>query len=262
MSDALPGSTHDPTASRTHRIIGLCKPPAAHGRAALSNKGHQTPGSAPIPPTKVPADGNSLDVDTVCRHALLSGLRCLGERAAALHTTRWEVLDRITLCPNRIGCIAKAALELTQFERVGRYALEYVRDVPRLYAWGARWSRCPFRTCSRSARAARADLTGALTAVTTIADTATTLLDSGTSTVPAHSPQNQALASLTIPLGGQLSPLAPTWAEALSTAPRVLSVRIPSVFEPTVVLDQVLTVATGLTALDVPAILHNLTLLP
>ncbi|WP_206024533.1 hypothetical protein [Rhodococcus sp. 14C212] len=70
------------------------------------------------------------------------------------------------------------------------------------------------------------------------------------------------MASLTIPLGGQLAPLASTPAEALSAAPRVLSVLKLSVLEPTVVRDQVLTVATGLTALDVPAIVHNLTLLP
>jgi len=32
-------------------------------------------------------------------------LRCLGERAAALLATRWMALDRITLCPKRIGSI-------------------------------------------------------------------------------------------------------------------------------------------------------------
>ncbi|WP_342661652.1 hypothetical protein Rruber_05462 (plasmid) [Rhodococcus ruber] len=106
-------------------------------------------------------------------------------------------------------------------------------------------------------RAHQADLTGALTALTTIADTATTLLDTGASTVPAHSPQIQTLTSLTGPLNGQLAPLTSTPPETLSAAPRVLSV-----LKPTVVLDQVLTVATGLTALDVPAILHNLTALP
>ncbi|MBC2592497.1 cutinase family protein [Rhodococcus aetherivorans] len=106
-------------------------------------------------------------------------------------------------------------------------------------------------------RAHRADLTGALTALTTIADTATTLLDTGASTVPAHSPQIQTLTSLAGPLDGQLAPLTSTPAETLSAAPPVLSV-----LKPTVVLDQVLTVATGLSALDVPAIVHNLTVLP
>ncbi|WP_272912458.1 hypothetical protein [Rhodococcus ruber] len=52
---------------------------------------------------------------------MLSGLRCLGERAAALLTTRWKALDRINLCPKRIGSIVKAALVLTQFEHAGRY---------------------------------------------------------------------------------------------------------------------------------------------
>lgn len=106
-------------------------------------------------------------------------------------------------------------------------------------------------------RAHRADVTGALAAVTTIVDTATTLLGSGAPTVPANSPQVQTLALLAGPLDGQLAPIASTPAETLSTAPRVLSV-----LKPKVVLDQVLTVATGLTSLDVPAILHNLTVLP
>ncbi|QIX53985.1 cutinase family protein [Rhodococcus sp. DMU1] len=106
-------------------------------------------------------------------------------------------------------------------------------------------------------RAHRADVTGALAAVTTIVDTATTLLGSGAPTVPANSPQIQTLASIAGPLDGQLAPLASTPTETLSAAPRVLSV-----LKPTVVLDQVLTVATGLTSLDVPAILHNLTVLP
>ncbi|WP_040783770.1 cutinase family protein [Rhodococcus ruber] len=106
-------------------------------------------------------------------------------------------------------------------------------------------------------RAHRADVTGALAAVTTIADTATTLLGAGTPSVPADSPQIQTLASIAGPLDGQLAPLASTPIETLSAAPRVLSV-----LKPTVVFDQVLTVATGLTSLDVPAILHNLTVLP
>jgi hypothetical protein len=35
-------------------------------------------------------------------------------------TTRWKTLRRITLCPQRIGAITKAALVLTQFEHQGR----------------------------------------------------------------------------------------------------------------------------------------------
>ena len=41
----------------------------------------------------------------MCRNMLLTSLRCLGEHAAALLTTRWKALDRITLCPKKIGCI-------------------------------------------------------------------------------------------------------------------------------------------------------------
>jgi hypothetical protein len=49
-------------------------------------------------------------------NSLLTRLRCLGERAAAMLLTRWKTLRRITLCAWRIGAITKAALVLTQFE--------------------------------------------------------------------------------------------------------------------------------------------------
>ena len=50
------------------------------------------------------------------------------------------------------------------------------------------------------------------------------------------------------------SPRAATPADALASASSVLSV-----LKPNVVVDQVLNVATGVTALDIPGILHNLT---
>lgn len=121
VSDALPGNTHDLAAAREHRVTGALYAAAAQGLAALADKGYQGTGIGIHTPTKVPADGNVLDADTACRNTLLSGLRCLGERAAALLTTRWKALDRITLCPKRIGSIVKAALVLTQFEHASRY---------------------------------------------------------------------------------------------------------------------------------------------
>ncbi|MDI9980258.1 cutinase, partial [Rhodococcus sp. IEGM 1307] len=48
-----------------------------------------------------------------------------------------------------------------------------------------------------------------------------------------------------------------TPADALSSASSVLSV-----LKPKVVVDQALNVVTGVTALDIPAILHNLIVLP
>ena len=121
VSDALPGSTHDLTAARAHRVTGALYAAAAQGLTTLADQGYQGTGIGIHTPTKAPADGNTLDADTVCRNMLLTSLRCLGERAAALLTTRWKALARITLCPKRIGSIIKAALVLTQFEHAGRY---------------------------------------------------------------------------------------------------------------------------------------------
>ena len=44
-------------------------------------------------------------------------LRAEGERGIALLKTRWKALNRIRLCPRRIGAITKAALVLTRAER-------------------------------------------------------------------------------------------------------------------------------------------------
>ena len=98
-----------------------CTPAAAHGLPTLADKAYQGAGIGICTPVTKPVDGNVLDADTRCHNMLLTRLRCLGERAAALLTTRWKALGRITLCPSRIGSIVKAALVLTQFEHAGRY---------------------------------------------------------------------------------------------------------------------------------------------
>ncbi|AHD23144.1 transposase family protein [Rhodococcus sp. D-6] len=121
VSSSLPGSTHDLTAARVHGITGALYAAASQGLPTLADQGYQGVGIGIHTPTKMPTDGNTLDADTACRNALLTRLGCLGERAAALLTTRWKALDRITLCPNRIGDIVKAALVLTQVEHSGRY---------------------------------------------------------------------------------------------------------------------------------------------
>jgi hypothetical protein len=65
------------------------------------------------------------------------------------------------------------------------------------------------------------------------------------------------LATAADSLAGRIAPLAETPADACTSATSVLAV-----LKPSVVIDQVLTVATGVTALDMPAILRNLNLLP
>ncbi|QSE88055.1 cutinase family protein (plasmid) [Rhodococcus pseudokoreensis] len=104
--------------------------------------------------------------------------------------------------------------------------------------------------------AGESDLSAALTAVTTLADTAGRLADSGSSVAGTSGDAAQLSAAATT-LDGQLAPLTSTPADALSTASNVLSV-----LKPATVVGQVLNVATGVTALDVPGILRNLTMLP
>ena len=121
VSDELPGRTHDKAAAHRHGAFGALYAAAARGLPTLADKAYQGAGIGIHTPVKNPVDGNVLDADTRCRNMLLTRLRCLGERAAALLTTRWKTLGRITLCPQRIGSITKAALVLTQFEHAGRY---------------------------------------------------------------------------------------------------------------------------------------------
>ncbi|WP_037206679.1 cutinase family protein [Rhodococcus opacus] len=106
-------------------------------------------------------------------------------------------------------------------------------------------------------KAGASDLSAALTTVTTIADTAGKLADSSPSTVAGTSEDLPQLSTAATTLGRQVAPLTSVPADALASASTVLSV-----LKPATVVGQVLNVATGVTALDVPGILNNLTVLP
>ncbi|MCE4267221.1 cutinase family protein [Rhodococcus globerulus] len=109
-------------------------------------------------------------------------------------------------------------------------------------------------------RAGQSDLTGALETATTLVDTANELTggDSGDSLrLPSTSPEVQTLTKAAESLGVQVAPLTSTPSDALTSATSVLSV-----LKPAVVVNQVLNVATGVTSLDMPGILNNLTVLP
>ncbi|ABG99789.1 conserved hypothetical protein (plasmid) [Rhodococcus jostii RHA1] len=106
-------------------------------------------------------------------------------------------------------------------------------------------------------KAGASDLSAALTTVTAIADTAGKLAESGASTVAGASGDAAQLSAAATTLGGQVAPLTSVPADALASSATVLSV-----LKPATVVSQVLNVATGVTALDVPGILHNLTVLP
>ncbi|SED92164.1 cutinase family protein [Rhodococcus koreensis] len=105
--------------------------------------------------------------------------------------------------------------------------------------------------------ASRTDLSSALTTAAKLADTASSLMQSGTTTLPSASPDATALSTAAGTLSTQVAPLAATPADALSSASSVLSV-----LKPSVVVGQALNVVTNVTALDLPGILRNLTVLP
>ncbi|MFI6400490.1 transposase family protein [Rhodococcus coprophilus] len=93
----MPGSTRDLVAVGDRRITGALYVAAAKYLVALADKGYQGAGIGSHTPTKAPADGDVLAADSRCRNQLLTSLRCLGERAAALLTIRWQALNR-SLC--------------------------------------------------------------------------------------------------------------------------------------------------------------------
>nr|WP_244867049.1 cutinase family protein [Rhodococcus sp. B50] len=106
-------------------------------------------------------------------------------------------------------------------------------------------------------RAGESDLAGAVDAAVEIADAADTLARGESVSPPTRASQVQTLAANVNALTGQIAPLASTPPDVLRSADSVLSV-----LKPTVMVDQVLTVATGVASLDMPGILHNLTVLP
>ncbi len=106
-------------------------------------------------------------------------------------------------------------------------------------------------------RAGQSDLESAFSAALKIADTASTLAGDASAGLPSSAPEIQTLADNANLLTGQVAPLVSTPVDALSSATSVLSV-----LKPTVVVNQVLNVATGVTSLDLPGILNNLALLP
>ena len=114
VSDVEPGSTHDITAARRTGFLGALYAAAALlGLPALADKGYGGAGAGILTPTK----GANLHSDNTARNDLLGCLRAQGERGIALIKARWKSLNRIRLCPQRIGAITAAALVLTTIER-------------------------------------------------------------------------------------------------------------------------------------------------
>ncbi|WP_107656982.1 cutinase family protein [Nocardia suismassiliense] len=103
----------------------------------------------------------------------------------------------------------------------------------------------------------QSDLSGAVAAMTTIADTATELLDNGVGTLRPNSPKARSLRAAAKSVRREVAPLAAASPETLGAATRVLSL-----LKPTVLVDQALDVAADVTTFDFPRIIDNLLLLP
>jgi hypothetical protein len=117
VSDVRPGSTHDLTAAR-ELVLPALYPHAARGLPGLADKGYTGAGVGIHVPIKH-QPGGVLHIDNRCYNQLINALRAPAERGNAL-LGRWRALDRVTLCPQRIGAIAAAALVLTSLDRGSR----------------------------------------------------------------------------------------------------------------------------------------------
>ncbi|URM90542.1 IS5/IS1182 family transposase [Streptomyces sp. MRC013] len=115
VSDVEPGSTPDITAARTHALPALYKA-AASGLPTLADKGYTGAGIGIRVPVRRPKGKSeqALHADTRMFNALVRHVRALGERTAAELKQRWRTLQHVTLSPNRIGDIARAALVLNE----------------------------------------------------------------------------------------------------------------------------------------------------
>lgn len=103
------------TAARIHALPALDKA-AANGLPTLADKGYIGAGIGILVPVRRPKGRSeqALHSDTRTTNNLISGVRALGERAAAELKQRWRTLQHITLSPSRIGDIARAALVLNR----------------------------------------------------------------------------------------------------------------------------------------------------
>jgi hypothetical protein len=96
-------------------VLPALYPHAAHGLPVLADKGYTGTGIGIHVPVKH-QPGGPLHTDNRCYNSLITALRAPTERGNAL-LGRWRALDRVTVCPQRIGAIAATALVLTSLER-------------------------------------------------------------------------------------------------------------------------------------------------
>ncbi|WP_329162253.1 transposase family protein [Streptomyces anulatus] len=103
-SPALPGSTHDLTAARTHEIVDAL---AAAGLKCWADKAYQGAGRQ----IRVPFRGRRLKQWKRRHNSSHARIRCVGEQAMAV-LKGWRLLRKLRCSTNRITDIVKAVLVL------------------------------------------------------------------------------------------------------------------------------------------------------
>ncbi len=115
-SPVEPGSTHDLTVARRH-ALPLLYPAAATQLPVLADKGYTGAGAGVRAPVRRPAGNHGFDDATRGWNYYINSCRAPVERGIAVLKVRWRALLRVSLCPQRIGDVAAAALVLTHYER-------------------------------------------------------------------------------------------------------------------------------------------------
>jgi hypothetical protein len=112
MSAALPGSVHDLTAARTHRIIDTL---SGADVMTFADKAYQGARGSVRTPFKRHRYRPKLPTRQKAVNRSHARIRALGERANATLKT-WKVLAKLRCCPRRATAILKAILVLHQVE--------------------------------------------------------------------------------------------------------------------------------------------------
>ena len=104
ISLGLPGSTHDLTAARIHRIITAAD---RAGVQLLADKGYQGAGGTVTTPYK----GRRLTKAQKAHNRMVNSVRGPGERGFAV-LSAWRIFTQVRCSPQRVGPMAQAVLTL------------------------------------------------------------------------------------------------------------------------------------------------------
>lgn len=115
-SGVRPGREHDTTCAKAADglLENLAKADAV-GMPTLTDLGYEGLTTAIRHPIKKPK-GRDLSDEHQAYNALIRGVHAIAERANSLLKTTFKALRRVSLDPNRIGAIVKAALVLLHLE--------------------------------------------------------------------------------------------------------------------------------------------------